>query len=154
ANQNLKKQVLESKRLVAEQLQGVSEVMEDFSKEILKEKELHEQQELQIIHSLKQLGIELEKLDIYQLEKGNVDIEMTLSFYEYHGEGHKLIAPLLSDLLNELIVVKEENISPFPNGYCYLSFGSAREYIVETGVANAAKGGGLISGDSYTMIDL
>src|SRR5699024_792684 len=79
---------------------------------------------------------------------------MSISFYEYHGEGQKLIAPLLSDLLNELIVVKEERISPFPNGYCYLSFGSAREYIVETGVANAAKGGGLVSGDSYTMIDL
>lgn len=154
ANQKLKKQVTESKRFVADQLQGVSEVMEDFANEILKEREHHEKQELQIIHAIKNMGINLEKLDIYQLEKGNIDIEMTVSFYDYHGEGSKLIAPVLSDILNETIIVKQEEISPFPNGYCYLAFGSAKEYVIETGISNAAKGGGLISGDSYTTIEL
>lgn len=153
-NQKLKKQVIESKRLVADQLQGVSDIMDDFAKEILKERKHHEQQEVQIVNALKHMGIELEKLDIYQLEKGNIDIEMTLSFYNYRGEGSKLIAPVLSEILNEMVIVKEEKISPFPNGYCFISFGSAKEYIVETGVASAAKGGGLISGDSYTMMEL
>src|SRR5690625_5912080 len=111
---------MDSKQLVADQLQGVSEVMEDFAKEILKEREHHEQQEVQIVHALKRMGIEIEKLDVFQLEKGNVDIEMTVSFYNYHGEASKLIAPVLSDILNEMIIVKEEEISPFPNGYCYL----------------------------------
>ncbi|OZU89538.1 stage II sporulation protein E [Virgibacillus indicus] len=154
ANRKLKQQVMESKRLVADQLQGVSEVMDDFAKEILKERQHHEHQEMQIIHALKHMGIDLEKLDIYRLEKGNVDIEMTASFYNYHGEGSKLIAPVLSDILNEMIIVKHEEISPFPNGYCHLAFGSAKEFVVETGAANAAKGGGLISGDSYTTIEL
>ncbi|WP_100011857.1 stage II sporulation protein E [Lentibacillus sediminis] len=154
ANRKLKKQVMESKRLVADQLRGVSEVMEDFAKEILKERQQHEHQEMQIIQALKHMGIELEKLDIYQLEKGNVDIEMTAAFYEYHGEGAKLIAPVLSDILKEMIIVKEEEISPFPNGTSYLAFGSAKEFVVETGAANAAKGGGLVSGDSYTTIEL
>lgn len=154
ANRKLRKQVLESKRLVADQLQGVSEVMNDFAKEILKERQHYEKQEMEIVHALKKMGIELEKLNIYQLEKGNVDIEMTVIFHQYHGEGEKLIAPVLSDILKEMIIVKEEEISPFPGGYSYLSFGSAKEYVVETGAANAAKGGGLISGDSYTTIEL
>lgn len=154
ANRKLRKQVVESKKLVAEQLKGVSDVMDDFAREILKEREHHEKQEMQIIHALKSIGIELEKLDIYRLEKGNVDIEMTAAFYDYHGEGEKLIAPVLSDILNETIVVKQEEISPFPNGYSFLAFGSAKEFTVETGVAHAAKGGGVISGDSYTMIEL
>ncbi len=154
ANKKLKKQVFESKRFVADQLKGVSEVMEDFANEILKERQHHEKQEMQIIHTLKHMGIDLEKLDIYQLDKGNVDIEMTLSFYDYHGEGAKIIAPVLSDILNEMIIVKQEEVSPFPNGYCYLAFGSAKEYVIDTGIANAAKGGGLISGDSYTTIEL
>lgn len=153
-NRKLKRQVVESKRLVADQLQGVSEVMDDFAKEILKERQLHEQQELQIIQSLKQMGIELEKLEIYQLEKGNIDIDMTVSFQAYRGEASKLIAPVLSDILNEMIIVKEEEISPFPNGPCYLAFGSAQEYVIDLGVASAAKDGGLISGDSYTTIEL
>lgn len=154
ANRKLRKQVVESKKLVAEQLQGVSDVMEDFAKEILKEREHHEKQEIQIVHALKSIGIELEKLDVYRLDKGNVDIEITALFYDYRGEGEKLIAPVLSDILNETIVVKEEDISPFPNGYSFLAFGSAKEYTVETGVAHAAKGGGIISGDSYTMMEL
>ncbi|TQS75326.1 stage II sporulation protein E [Ornithinibacillus gellani] len=154
ANRRLKQQVLESKRLVAEQLQGVSEVMEDFAKEIVQERKQHEQQELQIANALKQLHIELEKLDIYSLEKGNVDIELIVSFYDYRGEGAKLIAPILSDILHELIVIKHEEISPFPNGSSFLAFGSAREFVVETGVAHAAKDGGIVSGDSYTTMEL
>src|SRR5699024_1971522 len=69
AKQKLKKQVTESKRLVAEQLQGVSEVMDDFAKEIMKKPKHHEKQELEIIQALKKIGIEIENLEIYQLEK-------------------------------------------------------------------------------------
>lgn len=154
ANRKLKQQVVESKRLVADQLQGVSEVMEDFAKEILKEREYHEKQEIEIINSLKYQGIELEKLEIYRIEKGNVDIELTATFYNYHGEGEKIIAPVLSEILDEVIVVKQAEISPFPNGYSYLVFGSAKQYTIETGLASAARGGGIISGDSYTTMEI
>lgn len=154
AHKRLKQQVVESKRLVADQLQGVSEVMDDFAKEIVKERKYHEQQEKQIMKAMNQLGIEMDKLDIYQLDKGNIDIEMTASFYEYRGEGEKLIAPILSDILNELVIVKKEEVSPFPHGYCAFTFGSAKAYKLDIGVAHAAKGGGLVSGDSYTIMEL
>lgn len=154
ANQKLKKQVLESRRFVADQLSGVSEVMGDFAKEILKERENHELQEEEIVHALKGMGFEIEKLDIYSLDAGNVDIEMTLSFYDYKGEGAKIIAPVLSEILNETIVIKHEEISPFPNGYCYFSFGSAKKFVLDTGVSHAAKDGGLVSGDSYSTMEL
>lgn len=153
-NKKLKKQVSESKRIVADQLKGVSDVMDNFAGEIVKERVRHEKQEVQIVRALKQLHIHIEKLDIYQLEKGSIDIEMALVFYDYHGEGAKLIAPVLSDILKETIVVEEEEISPFPNGISFLTFGSAKQYEVKTGVAVAAKGGGLISGDAYTMMEL
>ena len=153
-NKQLKKQVVESKKIVADQLKGVSDVMDNFAKEIVKERRQHEKQEIQIIRALKQMDIHLEKIDIYQLEKGNIDIEMSIIFYDYHGEGAKLIAPVLSDILEEPIVVVEEEISPFPNGVSFLTFGSAKQFVVETGVAIAAKGGGLVSGDSYTMMEL
>ncbi|HLS36125.1 MAG TPA: stage II sporulation protein E [Bacillota bacterium] len=154
ANQKLKKQVKDSKRLVADQLLGVSQVMDDFSKEILKEKKLYDEQEEEIYAGLSELGIQIDKIDIFQLEKGNVDLEIVASFYHYHGEGEKVVAPFLSDVLEELIVVKEEAISPFPNGYSYLSFHSAKKFVVDTGIAHAAKGGGFISGDSYTEMKL
>lgn len=153
-NKQLKKQVMESKKIVADQLKGVSDVMDNFAKEIVKERQRHEKQEIQIIRALKQMDIHLEKIDIYRLEKGSIDIEMSIIFKDYHGEGSKLIAPVLTDILQETIVVTEEEISPFPNGISFLTFGSAKQYVVETGVAVAAKGGGLISGDSFTTMEL
>ncbi len=153
-NKKLKKQVMESKKIVADQLKGVSDVMDNFAKEIVKERKRHEKQEIQIIRALKQMDIHLEKIDIYRLEKGSIDIEMSIIFKDYHGEGPKLIAPVLTDILQETIIVTEEEISPFPNGISFLTFGSAKQYEVETGVAVAAKGGGLISGDSFTTMEL
>ncbi|GAB2564373.1 stage II sporulation protein E [Gracilibacillus alcaliphilus] len=154
ANQQLKKQVLESRRFVADQLQGVSDFMKNFAGEIMKEKENHEQQELEIVAALKHVGIELEKLDIYSLEQGNIDVEMVITFQQYHGEAAKLIAPILSDILDETVIPVTEDISPLVKGHSFFTFGSARKYDIKTGVAHAAKGGGLVSGDCYKAMDL
>ncbi|UGB31073.1 stage II sporulation protein E [Metabacillus sp. B2-18] len=154
ANQKLKKEVQESRRLVAEQLLGVSNVMGDLSKEIKRERENHFVQEEQILDALQNFGIEIVNVDIYSVEQGNVDIEMSIPFCNGHGECEKIIAPMLSDILEESIIVKKEECANYPNCYCHVSFGSAKRYRIETGVAHAAKGGGLVSGDSYSMIDL
>jgi stage II sporulation protein E len=154
ANRKLRRQINESRKLVAEQLLGVSQVMEDFANEIQKERENHYLQEEQIFHALQEFGIEIGHVDIYSLEKGNIDIEMSIPYCEGRGECEKLIAPMLSDILGETIVVKREECAAYPNGYCRVAFGSTKAFVVETGVAFAAKGGGLVSGDSYSMIEL
>ena len=154
ASEKLKKQLLESRRLVADQLMGVSQVMEDFAREIQRERENHYVQEDQILDALQAFGIEIEQVEIYSVEQGNVDIEMTVPYCEGRGECEKLIAPMLSDILHENIIVKKEECNADNNGYCHVSFGSAKAFVVDTGVAHAAKGGGLISGDSYSTIEL
>ncbi|WP_442597390.1 stage II sporulation protein E [Neobacillus sp. D3-1R] len=154
ANQKLKRQVQESRRLVADQLLGVSEVMGDFAKEIQRERETHHKQEDQILEALQEFGIHIENVEIYSLDQGNVDIDMTIPYCGGHGECEKLIAPMLSDILGETIVVNSEECSTYPNGFCHVTFRSAKAYAVDTGVAHAAKDGGLVSGDSYSMIEL
>jgi len=154
ANKKLRRQIRESRKLVAEQLLGVSQVMEDFAQEIQREQENHYLQEEQIFHALQEFGVEIGHVDIYSLEKGNVDIEMSIPYCEGRGECEKLIAPMLSDILDETIVVKREECSAYPNGYCRVAFGSTKAFVVETGVAFAAKGGGFVSGDSYSLIEL
>jgi stage II sporulation protein E len=103
---------------------------------------------------LQNFGIEIGHVDIYSVEQGNVDIEMSIPFCNGRGECEKLIAPMLSDILEETIVVKKEECAVYPNGFCHVSFASAKAYVIETGVAHAAKGGGLVSGDSFSMIEL
>ncbi|MFD2444297.1 stage II sporulation protein E [Bacillus sp. CGMCC 1.16607] len=154
ANQKLKKQVQESRRLVADQLLGVSEVMGDFAKEIQRERENHHKQEEQILEAIQEFGVHIEQVEIYSLDQGNVDIDMTIPYCQGHGECEKLIAPMLSDILGETIVVKAEECSTYPNGFCHVTFRSAKAYAVDTGVAHAAKDGGLVSGDSYSMNEI
>jgi stage II sporulation protein E len=153
ANQKLKRQVIESRRLVADQLLGVSRVMGDFAREIQKEKEAHHYQEEQMLDALREVGLEIGHIDIYSLEKGNLEIEMSVSA-DNHGQCEKIIAPILSDLLRETVIVKKEESGFYPNGYSHVSFSSAQQFVVDTGVAHVAKGGAYVSGDCYSTIEL
>ncbi|WP_138756020.1 stage II sporulation protein E [Paenibacillus sinopodophylli] len=153
-NMHWKKQIYESRGLVADQLQGVSQVMEDLAKEIKREGQTLHLQEEQIREAVEGLGLSVQGIDIVSLEEGNVDIEVYHSFGQGYDECRKIIAPLLSDILGEHIEVKSE-IPPMRSGEPTLvAFGSAKQYEVETGIAGAAKGGDLLSGDSFSMVEL
>ncbi|MFY0778813.1 stage II sporulation protein E [Peribacillus simplex] len=154
ANQKLKRQVKESRKLVADQLRGVSAVMDDFAKEIQRERKNHHIHEESIMEAIQDFGLHIGYVEIYSLEQGNVDIEMSVPYCQGRGECEKLIAPMLSDILGETIVVHSEECATYPNGQCEVIFRSAKKFTVETGVAHAAKGGGLVSGDSYTTMEI
>jgi len=149
----LRRKMRESHKLVADQLLGVSRVMGDFAKEIQREKENHQQQEEQILYKLQEIGLDVENVDIYNLTEGSVDIDMTIPA-DYHSECEKIIAPILSDILGETIVVQKHVDPVVPNGYGQVTFGSAKAYVVTTGVAYTAQGGGWVSGDNYDMFEL
>ncbi|MGE7186897.1 stage II sporulation protein E [Peribacillus sp. NPDC006672] len=154
ANQKLKRQVKESRKLVADQLRGVSAVMDDFAKEIQRERKNHHVHEESIMEAIQDFGLHIGYVEIYSLEQGSVDIEMSVPYCQGRGECEKLIAPMLSDILGETIVVHSEECATYPNGQCEVIFRSAKKFTVETGVAHAAKGGGLVSGDSYTTMEI
>ncbi|OIJ20510.1 stage II sporulation protein E [Anaerobacillus alkalidiazotrophicus] len=153
AGKKLKRQLLESRKLVADQLLGVSKVMGDFAKEIQKERENLQIQEEQILDALRDAGVDIGHVEIFQLDEGNVDIEISVPTNE-HGECEKIVAPMLSHILEETIVVKKADKNYYPNGYTNVSFGSAKQFVVETGIATVAKGGAWISGDSYSTMEI
>ncbi|WP_157843070.1 stage II sporulation protein E [Bacillus sp. FJAT-44742] len=152
--QTLKLKVEESRRLVADQLEGVSKIMENFAGEIQKEKENHYWQEERIHDALNHAGVEINHIDIFRLDEGNVEIEMVMEKDEGFGKGEKVIAPMLSDILNEHIVVAKEKSDEAEVGYSCITFVSARTYTVETGIATVAKGGTWVSGDSHSAVDI
>ncbi len=153
-DQHYKRQIQDARQLVAEQLSGVSQVMEDLAKEIKREgQELHLQEE-QIREALEGLGLSIQSVDIISLEEGNVEIEIAHTFGKGYDECRKIIAPLLSDILGEHIAVKTERYAEQSGHPSTVQFGSAKEYEVETGIAGAAKGGDLLSGDSFSTVEL
>jgi stage II sporulation protein E len=153
-DQHWKKQIMDSRQLVAEQLSGVSQVMEDLAKEIKREGQEMFLQEEQIRHALEELGLSIYSIDIVNLDVGNVEIEIIHQYTRGFDECRKIIAPLLSEILGESVTVKSEEMLAKGDGYSRVSFGSAKEYEIETGVAAVAKGGDLLSGDSYSMKEL
>lgn len=153
-NQQWKKQIADSRQLVSEQLSGVSQVMEDLAREIKREGIAHAAQEDHIFKALDDIGLSIHSVDIISLDKGHIEIEIVHQFAKGYDECRKLIAPLLTDIIGENIVVVSELFPPEGEGYATVNFGSAKAYEIETGIASAAKGGELLSGDSFRTMDL
>ncbi|MGD8192528.1 stage II sporulation protein E [Brevibacillus ginsengisoli] len=150
----LKKQVSESRKLVADQLSGVSRVMSDFAREIQREGIELSIQEKQVSTALEGLGLLVRRVDIHSLEEGQVDIEISQPTCYGRDECAKIVAPMLSEILGENIVVKERHCEAFQDGYCKMCLSSARTFEIDIGVAGAAKDGKLLSGDSFKTMDL
>jgi len=153
-DQHWRRQIIESRQLVADQLVGVSQVMEDLAREIKREGQQLYLQEEQIRSTLESLGLSVQSIDVINLEEGNVEIEVVHQYTRGFDECRKIIAPMLSDILGETITVTKEQPSDRGPSYSLVTFGSAKEFEVETGVAGAAKGGDLLSGDSFTAVEL
>ncbi|WP_019640011.1 stage II sporulation protein E [Paenibacillus fonticola] len=149
-----KRQLYDSRQLVAEQLSGVSQVMEDLAKEIKREGQAMYYQEEQIREALAKLGLSIYSIDIVNLDQGNVEIEIVHSYTRGYDECRKIIAPLLSDILGEHIAVTGESEMGGRERLTTVTFGSAKTYEIVTGVAGTAKGGDLTSGDSFSAVEL
>ncbi|NMI07617.1 stage II sporulation protein E [Paenibacillus sp. SZ31] len=153
-NMQWKRQIIDSRQLVAEQLSGVSQVMEDLAKEIQRESDEMVQQEEQIRDALESLGLSIHSIEIINLEAGNVEIEIVHAYTRGFDECRKMIAPLISDVLDEHIAVLHETMTDPRQGLATVTFGSAKTFEVTTGVAAAAKGGDVMSGDSFSTVEL
>lgn len=150
----LKKQVKESRKLVADQLSGVSRVMSDFAREIQREGMELSFQEKQVSQALEGLGLSVRRVDIHSLEEGKVDIEISQPTCYGRDECAKIVAPMLTEILGENIVVRQRQCEAQKDGSCTMCLASAKTFEIEIGVAGAAKDGKLLSGDSFRTMDL
>jgi stage II sporulation protein E len=149
-----KRQIYDSRQFVAEQLSGVSQVMEDLAKEIKREGQAMYRQETQIREALEKLGLSIHGIEILSLDPGRVEIEVVHAYTRGFDECRKMIAPLLSDILDENIAVMSETAVHPREGLSTVTFGSAKAFEVNTGVAVASKGGDMLSGDSFSTVEL
>jgi len=153
-NEKWKNQLKELTGIVADQLQGVSEVMMDLSQEINKEGQALHKQEEQIKEAIEELGLHIHAIDIINLEVGQVEIEIQHSFEQGFDESRKIIAPILSSILGEHITVKHEEPILADGSLYKATFTTAKQYETQVGVAAMAKNGDILSGDSFSMVEL
>ena len=153
-NMQWKRQLYDSRNLVAQQLSGVSQVMEDLAKEIRRERDLMVKHEQHIRYGLEKLGLSIYSIDIVNLEFGNVEIKIVHGYVQGFDECRKIIAPLLSDILDEHIAVLDEQITSSTENLATVTFVSAKSFQVCTGVRSIGKLGSDLSGDSYSTLEL
>ncbi len=149
-----RRQLQDSRYLVADQLSGVSQVMDDLVKEIRREAMQMERQEAQIREAIDRLGLAVQSIDIISLEEGKIEIELVHAFRTGYDECRKMIAPLLSEILGETVSVLQERSGDPAAHLTTVVFASAKVFEVETGVAAAPKEGDVLSGDSFTVTEL
>ena len=149
-----KSQIDESRLLVSHQLFGVSQVMKDLAIEIQKESKELGVQEQQIRYSLEKLGLSIRHVNIISLDEGSVEIEVIQPSCPGVEECNKLVAPLISEVVGENIVVSEKHCNNTEEGTCKVCLKTAKTYEIETGLASAAKGGKWLSGDSFSTIEI
>lgn len=144
----------ESRRLVADQLSGVSQVMNNFAREIQREGEGYKVHEQQVLDALEDFGLAIRYVNIISLEEGNVEIELSQPICTSGDECAKLVAPFLSNIVGETIMVEKKECHFYENGFCKMKLCSAKTFKIETGMATAAKGGGWVSGDCYQTMEV
>ncbi|MBJ8191475.1 stage II sporulation protein E, partial [Bacillus cereus] len=127
-NMQWKRQVYDSRQLVADQLSGVSQIMEDLAREIQREGQTMHRQEEQIREALDRLGLSIQSIEIINLDAGQVEIEIVHAYTRGFDECRKIIAPLLSDILDEHIAVMRETEADRRQGLATVMFGSAKTY--------------------------
>ncbi|MBH8600621.1 stage II sporulation protein E [Thermoactinomyces sp. CICC 23799] len=148
-----KEKMQESRRLVSDQLTGMAEVMSKLSREIRHETQVLSAHEEQIHEALEELGLSIHRVDIINLEEGKVEIEVTMADRDGLEECKKLVAPLLTEILGEPVAVYRKVVKDGSPGAVVI-LGSAQRFELKTGASCAAKGGGVISGDSYCYMNL
>lgn len=146
-------QLAESRDMVAGQLAGISAIMADLSQEIRKENHVSVDHEEHIVAALEHLGLSIRSVEIISLDEGKVEIEVTSTGATSAEEGEKLIAPLLSEIIGENIIVANKRYWEDENGVT-MTLSSAKLYDIRCGVASAAKDGRMHCGDSFTALDV
>ncbi|EPZ53181.1 stage II sporulation protein E [Alicyclobacillus acidoterrestris] len=147
------KKLREQRTLLSAQLSGVASVVRGMAMELEEGHKSSLSEEEQIIAALEQLGLYVDDVHIVSLEPGKVEIEVTQPTEGAYENSSRMIAPLLSGILGEHISVSQVH-QQVEGGPCTSVFASARLFRVNTAVATVARDGRIVSGDTYTSVDL
>lgn len=142
----------EQKTLVAAQLSGVANVVTSVASHLEKGNENSQAGEEQILAALEQMGLYVDHVHIVSLEPGKVEVEVTQPSQGAYETSVKMIAPLLSGIVGENITVRQTG--GVDSGPCQSIFTSANVYEVRAAVSTVARDGKVVSGDTYTSVDL
>ncbi|HOC09146.1 MAG TPA: SpoIIE family protein phosphatase, partial [Bacillota bacterium] len=141
------------RNLVSQQLQGMSDVIENLAGEIDIKYSFNEKLEKSISKGLSRQGIGVSRVSV--LEKPGKGLEVYLDKKSCYGcrECVKKVAPVVSAVTGKKFG-KPGYVCSIRNGMCSLKLVEARKFNVVTEVCTAPKADSQVSGDNYTFAEL
>ncbi|MCR1899043.1 stage II sporulation protein E [Irregularibacter muris] len=155
SNQYWEKQVMESKNLVSQQLQGISEVIQDLSNDMRTDIVFRKEEEEEILIAFDKKEIPIQ--DVMVLQDGQGKYKVTLYGKPCQGKGYcdKTMGEIISKVLGKEMIMEQHLCKG--NGLknkCKVSFKEATNFVVTTGIVHSSKDAQEVSGDSYSNIPL
>lgn len=149
-----KNKVGESRELISQQLDGISEVISKLANEIDIEVHFKADVEDLISDDLNKAGFKVSEVIVYENKWGKYEVNI---FHKGCG-GQRTCLSVLEKRLSGLIgrkMVKEskECSQSIKNNLCTLRFVEEEVLSITTGVAKLSKYDGMVSGDSYTFMN-
>ena len=154
-NEYWKNQVLECRNFVSEQLKGVSNIIEDLSKDMRKDITFQKEKEEEILVTFDQYGIPIR--DVMVIEDSRGKNEVTIYGDPCNGKKYCYtdMVKVISEVLGKKMTIEQHicNGNGLDNK-CKVSFTETIHYNATTGVVRLAKDSEEVSGDSYSSISL
>ncbi len=150
-----KKKLLEGKELVGEQLKGMANGIQSLAEEVNSEILFDTELEDNIYVELDKAGLSVNRLLVSTNEKGK--LEITIERRPCYGRQDcvERYVPVISKALGYQLTKKIHRCSnPHSKGTCSFTLVEANRFAAITKVARATNEGNLLSGDSYSFMNI
>lgn len=143
--------IVESRELISEQLQGVSDIIKSVSTEINVDLTFNVKLEDAIIYELKNNKINVEQVIVYENNSNKYEV-----IIKYESSDSKNVTKICEHIVSKAIGIKmkkENNFNIYEKEKFTIKLVEEKKYRVISGVAKDNKNGNIESGDSYSFIE-
>lgn len=154
ANVKWQEKIVESRLLIAQQLEGVSKIISELAREINEEICFEPDMEKIIQAELIKSEVYVDEVMVVENRSGKFEVSIA---HEPCGNKRvciQNIIPVVSKVLNRKMIKEDIMCSAKETGQCVIRLTEQQNYKVVTGVSTSSKNIGILSGDNHSIIQL
>jgi len=145
----------ESRGLISQQLQGVSEIIRNLANELSMDLQFDEEMEKELMIQLDKAGIIAKEISVIQNAYGKYEVHIVFKSCGGIRNCIKTAAPIISKVVGRKMIKEESSCTANRHhSKCSVKYVEAQSYSVSTGVARMKKQGQQEYGDHYTFVQL
>ncbi len=149
--------IIESRKLISEQLESISTVINNLSKDIKTELSFKQDLEKNIKTELNKYNLGVSRVIVLESKYGKYEVSLNSKPCYGRKTCFKEIIPIVNRILNRKMKIANPNLNcniKKEEKTCILKLIEEQKYRVFSGVAKATKENNQISGDSYTFLEI